>query len=163
MITLSLVTSENWFSRAIRNITWSPVSHIDIVVPPKTFPDYPEGGYLGALCDGGVKLRPWNYYKNLTHRFVGTVDCDDVVTNKVLQFAYNQIGKPYDYSAILGILIHRDIYNPDAWICSELVAAAFYDADWPLLNLSKVNRVSPGMLLISPRIQYDCGVPYVRV
>ena len=34
-----------------------------------------------------------------------------------------QVGKPYDWSALLGLLMHREWQNADRWFCSELVEA----------------------------------------
>jgi uncharacterized protein YycO len=40
-----------------------------------------------------------------------------------VDFAYKQVGKKYDYTAILGMLMRRDWKEDDDWFCSELVEA----------------------------------------
>lgn len=154
MIKLRFVTGKGFISKAIRQVTWSPFSHVEFVVPE---------GYLGAHFKDGVQIRPEGYdHKGMTAEIFGTVECDHHVADKVLEFAYNQVGKKYDTGAIWGILSHRDIFDDEKWFCSELVCAAFHQAGLPLLNLSKVNRVTPGMLLISPHVVYDIGFPLAR-
>jgi uncharacterized protein YycO len=39
------------------------------------------------------------------------------------QFALEQVGKPYDWSAIISLAAQRDWQEPDKWFCSELVEA----------------------------------------
>lgn len=38
-------------------------------------------------------------------------------------FALKQVGKKYDFSALLGFKAMLNLENPNAWYCSELVAA----------------------------------------
>lgn len=141
IIALRFITSDSFVSRAIRHITWSEFSHVDLVV---------REGLLGAQADG-VKIRPDNYCK-VTKVQVVTVDVPDMVAGKVLLFCKSQIGKPYDYTALLGNLVHRDWQEQDSWFCSELIAAAFEQAGLPLLS-KQTNRITPGMLLASPWLQ----------
>lgn len=46
----------------------------------------------------------------------------------VIAAAASQIGKPYDYTALLGPGLHRDWQKDDAWFCSELGAWSFAQA-----------------------------------
>ena len=57
--------------------------------------------------------------------------------------AASQIGKPYDYTAILGLGLRRDWQEEDAWFCSELVAWAFQHAGEPLFRAECLRRVTP--------------------
>lgn len=41
-----------------------------------------------------------------------------------LKFARSQVGKPYDWTAILGFLLWRDWSKTRRWYCSELAAQA---------------------------------------
>ena len=54
-----------------------------------------------------------------------------------------QIGKPYDYTAILGLGLHRDWQENDSWFCSELVAWGFNAAGHPLFRGECVRRITP--------------------
>ena len=61
----------------------------------------------------------------------------------VIAAAASQIGKPYDYTAILGLGLRRDWQEEDAWFCSELVAWAFQHAGDPLFRADCLRRVTP--------------------
>lgn len=140
-IKLRFISEHSIGSAAIRFWTWSKYSHVDIVLPE---------GYLGARKDG-VKIRPFDYCKP-SRVDMGIIECSDEVANKVIEFAKAQIGKPYDFEAITGIVFHRDWAEDDSWICSELVAAAFQNADDNLID-NKANRVTPQMLIELPRVK----------
>lgn len=134
-------------SHVIRAFTWSDYSHVEFAL---------DTGFLGALgwggksksgiqFKGGVQLRPFDY--NYTGEFqAAEVDVPDENTKQqILKFAMSQIGKSYDWTAILGIGFHRDWHENDSWFCSELIAEAFEQAKFPLIRDS-VNRITPGML-----------------
>ncbi|KAG0188260.1 hypothetical protein DFQ28_005152 [Apophysomyces sp. BC1034] len=70
--------------------------------------------------------------------------------------AASQIGKPYDYTAILGLGLRRDWQQDDAWFCSESVAWAFDSAGHPLFRPDSLRRVTPQhlwMLAPSPPVE----------
>ena len=46
-------------------------------------------------------------------------------------FVYEQLGKPYDVWGALGIGLGRNWQDDHAWFCSELMAAALMEADYP--------------------------------
>lgn len=141
---LRFITSNSIVSRAIRAVTWSDYSHVDLIVKG------PNGlALLGAQADG-VKIRPWNYCQP-TRILNLYAEVPEGVAKVVFDFCNAQLGKPYDYSALAGNLLHRDWQEDDSWFCSELVAAAFDRAGYPLLN-GGTNRITPGMLVRSPRL-----------
>lgn len=138
MITLQFSTTNHFSSRAIRFLTWSDASHVDFVLP--------DGTLLGALGDGGVKYHDSKDY-TIINRF--TVDAPD----SVIEFAKTQIGKPYDWPGIFGLVFrNRDWESDDKWFCSELVAWSFKQAGYPLLNETSY-RITPRDLLISPLLK----------
>ena len=57
--------------------------------------------------------------------------------------AGTQLGKPYDFTAVLGIGLHRDWTETDSWFCSELAAWACLHAGVPLLRFDRLNRITP--------------------
>jgi uncharacterized protein YycO len=67
---------------------------------------------------------------------ITAVSCPD--PDLAIQFAYSQLGKGYDYLAILGILFRQSWQEPSAWHCAELVetclvkggSARFKDSPW---------------------------------
>jgi uncharacterized protein YycO len=69
------------------------------------------------------------------------------------EFLGRQIGKKYDYLAILGFVVHASVQGRKAygrWICSELVFCAFRKAGIYLLERVDAWRVSPNMIGRSP-------------
>lgn len=157
-VELRFTTSSSLISKGIRLFTWSKFSHVEIVVPGK--------GYLGAHYGTGVKLRPFDYDigpNGKTQR--AFVACTPEQAQKVFEFAEKQINKPYDVSGCLGILFHRDWHNrTDSFFCSELVAAAFESAGFPLVNpIEKLDRVTPRDIFYSPRVQLTYfSVPFSK-
>lgn len=147
-INLRFIRNEGFVSKAIGWQTWGPGgiwSHVEFVV---------GDGYLGSQAPDGVLLRPKTYCTP-SEQLLCSVVVPDAVGAQVLAFAHAQIGKPYDYKSILGFVLRRDWRDTSAWFCSELVAAAFVYAGFPLLRTTEVNRVSPSTLSLSPYLQVD--------
>ena len=145
MIHLRFCREKGFQPWLVRTYTWYPFDHVELALPY---------GYLGARPIGGVQVRPLDYLKPESELFA-TIDCPDNVQRRVLEFCKEQIGKPYDWTAIYGIVAHRDWQEPDKWICSELIAAAFEAAEYPLLNGDNVNRFSPRDIAISPDVEFQ--------
>ncbi len=137
MLTLQFSTTDALLSRAIRWLSFSWASHVDIVLP--------NGVLLGALTTPGVCLHqpPAGGYRRVERYAV------DLPARPVLAFLRKQLGKPYDWTGVVGWAIRRDWHDPRHWFCSELVAAAFEAAGTPLLRAPQ-SRVTPQDLLMSP-------------
>lgn len=74
----------------------------------------------------------------------------------VIETARSQIGKPYDLWGALGLGLHRDWQEPDAWWCSELWGWAFAEGGTPLFRGESMHRVTPEHLwMLSPARQPD--------
>lgn len=143
MITLQFVTS-TWSpaSAFIRYWTFSEYSHVDFVMP--------DGQLLGSHLSGGVKVRPANYA-----HFSKVLRVTADVPDSVLEAAVSQIGKPYDWQAIVNFFAQRDWREDDSWFCSELVAWSFEKAGYPLFNpATQVWRLTPRDLLLAPTLHY---------
>lgn len=66
------------------------------------------------------------------------------INEKAYAFAKTQLGKPYDYLAIIAFLVDRDWQSRDKWFCSELVAYALKQSGVELFNpKTKINQISP--------------------
>lgn len=78
--------------------------------------------------------------KHSAHCIVEMACQDDAA---VLAAVRSQVGKPYDLTALFGLLTHRDWQEPDAWFCSELVAWAFSQGGSPLFRPEALHRVTP--------------------
>lgn len=149
MITLRFSTNEHDLTGfLIRSFTWSPYSHVDIV--------FPGEGLLGAH-PGGVQMLPDDYEPTAKVLYLRTMMTQEQ-EHMARDFWRRQIGKPYDYKAVAGNIFHRDWKSDDKWFCSELAAAGFSLVGFPLLNEKFLDRVTPGMLLLSPRLQV-CSAP----
>lgn len=146
MITLRLVSEKKSFaSFIIRRVTYSPFSHVDVVMP--------DGTLLGARMSGGVQARPANYAKfDTVALFTIQLPADDEA--KFYAFLHAQLGKPYDKSGIANLAIqNRNWHDDDSWFCSELVAAAFEHAGHPLVIVPNADRVTPRDVSISPLLK----------
>lgn len=142
LVTLQFAAENDMISAAIRLHTCSDFSHVDLVMPDGS-------GLLGARSDGGVQIRQPGYAN-----FSKVVQVRYRVANLAAGMAWitQQIGKPYDYECIAGILLHRDWREDDSWICSELQARFSEIAGTPWLNFNfmRANWVSPADLMLSP-------------
>ncbi len=126
-------------SLAIRLVTWSAWSHVDLLL------DEPGAAarLVGAVAPSGVIETPMSI--RLAHASRAAI-VEFPVRNPqaVLDAALGQIGRPYDWLGCAGIALrNRDWQEPDSWFCSELVAYAFGQAGEPLFREDMVSRVTP--------------------
>lgn len=144
-VRVQLVT-ERWnpISAAIRYSTRSWCSHAEFII---------DGAHtFGARSHGGVRhrLSAHDHYSRVEQFTAEGID-------EAYAWALSQAGKPYDYSAILGIALDRNWRDPKRWFCSELICAAFESAGAPLLSTrpsDAVYRITPRDLLLSSRLVY---------
>lgn len=112
-------------SQLIAAFSAGHLSHVDCLLP--------SGLLLGARSDrvggvpAGVRIRPQSY-ANFTRVEVMDVPSTAQQTRAFHRFLIKQIGKPYDHQAIFAFALNRDWREDDAWICSELQAAALEHA-----------------------------------
>ena len=125
----------------IRAVTWSKWSHAAVL----------DGDtVIEAGINGVVETPLADIVSSHTETIV--IDFPSVDSDKAIAAARSQIGKPYDYTAILGLLVHRNWQEQDSWFCSELVAWSAEQAGTPLFRTDSVNRVTPQHLwMVSPR------------
>ena len=124
----------------IRAGTWSSWSHVALV----------DGDHvIESVMGHGVRRVPLG---SATHRASrhALVNLSAHNPALIIATAAGQLGKPYDYSAILGLGLHRDWQEEDAWFCSELVAWAFHQAGEPLFRAECLRRVTPQHLWMLP-------------
>jgi len=132
-VSLLFTNSADIFSRAIRVATWSRWSHVALVDGDRVIEAYPQRG-VQIIDTDEVARRSREY---------ALVDLPCREPEAVLSSAASQSGKPYDYTAIVGLGLHRDWQEDDAWFCSELVAWAFAQAGEPLFRDEAIRRVTP--------------------
>jgi hypothetical protein len=136
-ITLQFSTSHDLDSWIIRNFQRAWCTHVDYALD--------DGQLLGARIDGGVQIRPPDYMKfTRTERVNITVPY--YVETAFSNFMKDQVGKPYDWIAIVSFLCvvacNRDWRTPGAWFCSELVAAGFEHAGLVRKLAPTINRLT---------------------
>ena len=132
-IRLLFSTTGNPFSYAIRATTWSRWSHVSLV----------DGAdVIEAVALHGVRRLPLveRVAAAKDHAFAELPCVDPEI---VIAAAESQIGKPYDYTAVVGMGLHRDWQEMDAWFCSELVAWAFEEGKSGLFRPGSLHRVTP--------------------
>lgn len=142
-IRLLFSTTGHPMSAAIRIGTWSDWSHVAII----------DGGdVIEAAALAGVRRGPVVHaIDRARHSVIVELPCRD--PQAVIAAAASQIGKPYDYTAILGLGLRRDWQEDDAWFCSELVAWAFQHAGVPLFRAECLRRVTPQHLwMLAPAL-----------
>lgn len=133
-VRLLFSTTGNPFSALIRAATWSRWSHVSII---------DDGDMvIEAAALHGVRRVPFVDAINRAAD-AALVELPSPDAAAVIAAAASQIGKPYDYTAILGLGLRRDWQQDDAWFCSELVAWAFAQGGTPLFRPEAMHRVTP--------------------
>jgi cell wall-associated NlpC family hydrolase len=125
-------------SLAIRTFTWSAWSHVDLL-------DVSSGQPLliGAVAPKGVVIEPLSYRLQHASR-AALVEFKVGRTAAVLEAARSQIGKPYDWTGVAGLVTRsRDWQGEEDWFCSELVAWAIAQGGLPLFREPMVGRITP--------------------
>lgn len=132
----------NPLSWAIRACTWSRWSHVAIIDGESII----ESVALKGVIESHISDR---IHKDSRWR-IAELPCDDPAA--VIACARSQIGKPYDYTAVVGLGLHRVWKDADSWFCSELVAWAFDSAGLPLFRADALQRVTPQHLWMLPPV-----------
>jgi uncharacterized protein YycO len=134
MVTIYLSASNTVGSYLIRFFTWSRWSHVFIA-------DGDDA--IEAHWRHGVRRKPLKSLLEDVSRYA-KVEVSTGADEAVLEAVRAQIGKPYDYSAILGFLFRRDWQKETAWECAELVAFGFDRAGKPVFRSEDMSRITPG-------------------
>lgn len=138
-----LFTTTRWpASWLIRAGTWSTWSHVALVDGDQV---------IESVMGHGVRRVPLYsaIRRSSRHALVSLPARNPAL---IIAAAAEQIGKPYDYTAIFGLGLHRDWQEDDAWFCSELVAWAFQLAGEPLFRAECLRRVTPQHLYMLPAL-----------
>lgn len=106
---------QNLGSVLLRTALWSSWSHCGIVTPEMTV--------IEAAAFHGVIERPYaDFIAGVSRYSVKAIEVESDAL--AISWARSQIGKPYDWWGAVGLGLHREWGQPDAWFCSELVEAA---------------------------------------
>lgn len=131
-IRLLFSTSRHPMSAVIRACTWSKWSHVALFAGPCI---------IEAVPAGVRKVPAIEAMERAKRATVIELPCRN--PQAVIAAAELQLGKPYDFTAVIGLGLHRDWQEDDAWFCSELVAWAFEKAGEPLFRAEVLRRVTP--------------------
>lgn len=140
--------------------TWQKdgwATHVEAVMPDGS-------GWIGAQTTtskpkyiaAGVYNRPINYdsgTKIIREQYITITDATPEQSDDFYKFMVSQIGKPYDYLALAGLILGRDWRSEKSWFCSELIAFALEVAKyWKLTSDS--NHIDPRdlYLILSGRL-----------
>jgi hypothetical protein len=126
-------------SRAIRAVTWSDWSHVQAFKDDETL--------IGADWalrreDRCVKEQPFAERLALASK-AAVMHVPVPYESTALQFLVDQLGKPYDTPGMLGLGLHRDWQEDDAWWCSELAGAYIEAGGRQLFRAGTMRRVDP--------------------
>ena len=140
-IQLLFSTTRHPFSSLIRMATWSHWSHVALVAGPHV---------IEAVALGGVRQVSKAYAIQRASDYC-LVDLPAHNTQAIIDAARSQIGKPYDWTAVAGLGLHRNWQEDDSWFCSELVAWAAAQAGEPWFRPEALRRITPQHLwMLSP-------------
>lgn len=127
----------------IRAVTWSAWSHVALI----------DGDEAIEATWPAVRVSPLAEVI-ASHSAHAVVDLPCHSPAEVIKAARFQVGKPYDLTALFGIVMHRDWQEEDSWFCSELVAWAFAQGGSPLFRTDAMHRITPQHLwMLSPANQ----------
>lgn len=149
MIKIIGVRGKSFVSHIVKWFQWGyPYTHIAYVLDDidKDNPLIIEAWYDVHACKYNVyhKGDPFEYF---------TIETTDRQRRQVERFLFRQLGKPYDWLGIIGLVLHKDIEDRQSWFCSELIAEAFYRAGINILVSIQSYKVTPRLMLISPTIR----------
>lgn len=131
-IRLLFSASRHPMSAVIQAFTWSSWSHVALVAGPCV---------IEAVTSGVRKVSVLDAMGRAKRAAVVELPCRE--PRAVIAAAESQLGKPYDFTAIVGLGLRRDWQEDDRWFCSELVAWAFQKAGEPLFRAEVMRRVTP--------------------
>lgn len=120
----------------LRAFLWSNWTHCGIIDSSD------EGDFvIEASPSKGVQRIPLEDYTDKSSEFIILL-IPVKNSQRVIDCAKTQIGKPYDWLGVIGIGFRRHWQNTGRWFCSELIAWAFEEAGEPLF-IFKTWRITP--------------------
>ncbi len=132
--------------KLIRLFTWSEWSHVAIVDGDTVIEAVMGKGVIETpLAELQAESSLWKLEE------YPCLDADAIIAA-----ARSQVGKPYDKTAIIGMLFNRDWQEDDSWFCSELVAYSFLQGGRKLFRRDTLNRITPEHLwMLEPTSDLD--------
>jgi hypothetical protein len=134
-VTVLFIRSKGFAAKLIRAVTWSKWSHVAFVLDSNSVLD-------ATFKHGGVKIRRMAdaIHDVEDYQFVDFyVPCAAEIRLALL----DEIGKPYDWTALFGLWWHRDWQENDSWFCSEFLAYGFSKGGYPMFRDESMHRITP--------------------
>lgn len=119
-------------------------SHVGLVLTDSQFLDSTAVVIESTLSHGGVNLSSLGDFKRRAKTWC-LVELEQEVNDFELMVLYakTKLGKPYDYTGILGLGVNRDWQENDMWFCSEDVADTLKTSGLRLTGLHNVHNIYP--------------------
>lgn len=161
LLAFQFSTERGFLAAELRYLTAGDWSHVDIRIPRNValahgFALLGDYGWLGARLDGGVRLRPANY-ANFTRTCLK--DCTVPDIDAAYDFAFAQIGKPYNQRAIFDFFVHKfgkpNRFHSDqkSWFCDLLAYTVAMKGGLLLLDDPTPLNMTPQELFLSPKLK----------
>lgn len=129
-------SSNSVTSWLIRFFTWSRFSHVVFVEDEVNIID-------STFMHGGVQRRLLaDIYRD--YSTIQVIDIPLPDEQAALDFAREQLGKPYDKTAILGFIFRRNWADDDSWFCNEYMEA-IAKAGGRVRFRAELSRITPEM------------------
>lgn len=151
MIYVACYKGKSLMSRAIMWLNWSDYSHAALITSRGTVIEaWGEGFFKGQVREVPFILS--QHKPNTGVDIFEPIGIEEWQCAIVETMARSQVGKPYDWRGVFRFLSRSTPSVDGAWFCSELVAAAFAAAKFPLLNRVP-QKIFPGLIPASPRLR----------
>lgn len=117
----------------IKLLTWSHWSHVSLLTP--------ENEVIDSMWSRGGVTR---YHFRELQKHAKRLEVREYprLHPSMFEIAASQIGKPYDWTAIMGMPLRRNWQEDDSWFCTELMAFSALQAGTPLIH-KETWRVTP--------------------
>ncbi|UUV46707.1 permuted papain-like amidase [Bacillus phage vB_BanS-Thrax4] len=139
--------TNSFISKLIAKVTNSEFTHVGLVV------GYDESTKVITIIESNrfIKTRVARLELNERHVIYTTGNQPKEVTDKIIAYAYKNIGKRYDYSQLLGLFLSlafkrkRNLFfnSANKLICSELVDLAYYTSGVKRKTNDNLGNITP--------------------
>lgn len=143
--------TDSLISRAIACVTKSEYTHVGLIV------GYNENTKIATIIEanGFVNTRVRTVQIDDNHVIFTTGEKPKEQIDKIVKFAYNSLGKKYDYLQVFGLFLaltlKGDRYSffnsTNKFICSELIDLAYYTSGVKRKTTANIGNVTPCELL----------------
>lgn len=125
----------------IRWVTWSDYSHCAVLINDNQILHADTHGVrVEDITALQARSKSW---------MIVEFECDD--PQAVIDACLTQVGKPYDYTGIVGILFRNvDLQDDSKWWCSEIPAYGGDKSNQPFFQTEYMHRITPQNWLMLP-------------